>query len=154
MVRSECVMKGVTIQDMMPLIQKYEASAKYVERWFTIQKYEIIKKEENEQIDYVLFSMPDPYSNRDAVLKSKWYKIEDNEILKIRKSTDMNIVSAEGGVERLSYYNAQLIKEQDNNLIISDIYSIDLNGFLPRMWVNDPMAEECVERLKNMYKLL
>ena len=76
MVRSECVMKGVSMQDIMPLILNYEAHAKYIERWFTIQKYEILKKEDKEQTDYLLFSLPDPYSNRDAILRSKWAKID------------------------------------------------------------------------------
>ena len=49
--------------------------------------------------------------------------------------------------ERLMYYNAALMKEKGDDLILTDVFSLDLKGYLPKVWVNDPMEEECFERL-------
>mgnify|MGYP006125035245 CR=1 FL=1 len=45
------------------------------------------------------------------------------------------------------YYNAALMKEKGDDLILTDVFSLDLKGYLPKVWVNDPMEEECFERL-------
>ena len=96
--------------------------------------------------------MPHPYSKRDAVIRTKFYKTEDpSSILKIKKSVERAVVPVKTGIERVKYYHAVHFKESMGDLIVSEIFSIDLKGYLPPMWVNDPMAEECIERLLNTY---
>ena len=108
MVRAECSMKGVTMEDMMYFHQKYDQYARQVERWFNIEKFDIHQRLESEQVDYVLYGMPSPYSNRDAVLSSKYYKNEESEIpciLKIRKSVGRADLPEKRGFERMAYYH-------------------------------------------------
>ena len=52
------------------------------------------------------------------------------------------------------YYNAALMKEKGDDLILTDVFSLDLKGYLPKVWVNDPMEEECLERLQQTYTVL
>ena len=98
--------------------------------------------------------MPDFYSNRDAVIRTKFYKIDESTMLKIKKSYFTADVPLKKGNERLLYYNASLIRQKGDDLIVSDTYSLDLKGYLPKVWVNDPMVEECVERIEQTYQVL
>ena len=75
-------------------------------------------------------------------------------MLKIKKSVDYASVPVKKGTERLGYYHAALMKENKGDLMVTDIYSLDLKGYLPKVWVNDPMSEECIERLEKTYKAL
>lgn len=48
MIRAECVMRGVSLEDMTYFNKNYEKYAKQVEKWFPIRKYVVIEKGETE----------------------------------------------------------------------------------------------------------
>ena len=130
-IRAECCMRGITLQDIEKFNQNYHEYAKQVEKWISVQNYIILEKDENQQVDYLLYGMPDPYSNRDAVIATRIYRPDDSTILKVRKSIPKIDVPVLSGIERCSFYHAVQCKQDHNDIILTDIFSIDLKGYLP-----------------------
>ena len=76
--------------------------------------------------------MPAPYSNRDSVIKTKLYKTEDPLVkLKITTSIPKVDVPVLSVIERCRYYHAVYYKKDNDDLIMTDIFSIDLKGYIP-----------------------
>ena len=75
-------------------------------------------------------------------------------MLKIRTSIPKVDVPVLSGIERCKYYHAVHCKKDNDDLTVTDIFSIDVKGYLPTVWINDPMAEESIDRLKKTYNIL